>query len=306
MTAHPDESQQARGLWLMVLSIVSFAANALLVRGVALHFPEADSWLISFFRGLAGLALVFSLYGGGRGLHPKHLLQRPKLVLRGILGALGIYLFYLTVIHLGVSRAVVLNLTYPIFAALMAAFFLGERLSRRKLVWTFVGFGGLALFLGEKAWAEGLSAYDGLALLGALIAAGVVVLIRSLHQSEHSSTIYASQCLYASLLAFPFSYGELPETSLPLVGWLVAAGFLVTCGQLAMTFSYRHLDVSTGASLQMTLPILTALGGYAFFGERFSGSELAGAALTLFATYQVARNRQKTKPPVKQVLRGQF
>lgn len=277
----------------MLASVVLFTINTLMVRWLALRFPEIDGWMVTLFRGVAGIILVWMLFSRGRGLESRHLIHRPLIIARGLLGAVGIYLYYLSIIHLGAGRAVIINLTYPIFASIIAAMLLKEALSRRKLGWIVAGFLGLVVFLGDQSLATGVSKYDLLALLGAVIAAGVVVLIRKLHASEHSSTIYAAQCVYGAILAIPFVTPELPALPVTLGWWLLAAGGIVTFGQLFMTYAYRHLEVSTGASIQMLLPICTALGGYLLFQEQFTGIELLGAALTILATYQVMRVKRK-------------
>ena len=63
-----------------------------------------------------------------------------------------------------------------------------------------------------------------------------------------------------------------------------------------MTHAYRDLDVTRGSAIQMLLPILTGLGGVMLFGESFTPLELAGAALTLVATWQVLL--QPPAPPI--------
>ena len=282
----------------MLISIVFFALNIFVVRALALAYPGCTGWQATLFRGLAGIIFVAFFYGFGRGVQWKPLFKSPLMVLRGILGAGGILIFYITMIELGAARAMVLNITYPIFGTLMAAFFLKERLSAPRLFWIITGFIGLAIFLSEKTSQEGFNLYDLLALVGALLAAGVVVLIRKLNRTEHGSTIYASQCLYSLLLVIPFAAphsGEIP--ALGLLG-LFVAGLIVTGGQLTMTFAYRHLDVSKGSSLQMLLPIVTAAGAWALFGESLGPIEILGASLTLGATYMVNRQTSKTSPPV--------
>jgi drug/metabolite transporter (DMT)-like permease len=66
-----------------------------------------------------------------------------------------------------------------------------------------------------------------------------------------------------------------------------------------MTFAYRHLEVSKGASLQLLLPIATGIGAWIFFDETFGPIELLGAALTLLATLMI--NRRASKSPSKQL-----
>lgn len=282
-----NPAHDPRGILMMLLSVVLFAVNTLLLRSIAMHVPAADGWLAALYRGTVGMLMVALLYGFGRGLSLKALVGSRLVALRGIVGALSIAAFYLTIPTLGASRAVVLNLTYPIFATLIAAWWLKERFTRGALLWMSGGFVGLAVFIGGDG-AGGFSAWDLLALAGAVGAGIVVVLIRKLRATEHAGTIYASQCFYSILLALPVRGGEV--TALPAAGHFTLAGAAIVVGvaQLVMTNAYRNLPVSKGSAVQMLLPVVTAAGAFAIFGERFTGIELAGAALTLLATWRVA------------------
>jgi len=275
-----------RGLCLMLLSVVLFAANTLLIRGIAARVPAADGWLASLFRGVCGLMLVVVLYGAGRGFQPSRLIGSRLVVIRGIVGAIGILCFYISVTKLGAARAVVLNLTYPAFATIIAALWLKETISRAAVLWMVVAFAGLLLFLGSDGQLLRLSPFDLLGLAGALAAGWVVVVIRRLRHEEHPATIFASQAFYGLLASVP---AVTKLSALPPLAWggLIAAAVIVSIAQLAMTYAYQALPVSRGSSLQMMLPIVTAIGGFACFGESFHLPELAGAALTLLATWRV-------------------
>ncbi len=291
-----NPTSEKRGIILMLLSIIFFTANTLLVRALALWMPECTGWQVTLFRGLTGTAIVVALYRKG-GLRMRSLIDRPKIILRGILGASAIPLFYIAVIELGAARAIVINLTYPIFAALLAAIILKEELGMRKFCWILAGFAGLMIFLGPQAFATGLSVYDWMAIASSLIAAATVVVIRSLHRTEHGSTIFASQAVFCALLALPMTANEVIDVPVTGVIFLIIAGVLVAVGQLTMTFAYRHLDVSKGSSMQMLLPIFTAAGAWYLFDERLGWIEFLGAALTLTATVMV--NRRASKSPLK-------
>ncbi len=278
----------------MLFSIIFFTVNTLAVRALALAIPACDGWVVTLFRGIAGTLVVVILYSRSGQLRLKSLVDSPLMIARGALGAIGVTLYYIAVIELGAARAVVITLTYPIFAAILASFVLKEALSAKKLFWITSGFIGLLIFLAPKALTSGIGFYDILALLGAVAAAGVVVLIRKLHQSEHGSTIFASQAVYCALLAIPITQGEpftLPNSTIFL---LFAAGLVVAAGQLTMTFAYRHLEVSKGASLQLLLPIATGIAAWIFFDETFGPIELLGAALTLLATMMINRRASKS------------
>lgn len=285
-----DDSFDRRSVMLMLGSVVLFAANTLLVRAISLHTPAADGWIATIFRGGVGLLVVFALYGRGRGLEPQRLLRGKLITARGIIGALSIVAFYVTIVKLGAARAVILNLTYPMFASVIAAIWLKEKLTRTAMLWMVVGFAGLVIFLSDDGQLLRPSPYDLLALAGAFGAGWVVVIIRRLRHDEHPATIYASQALYSVILASP-AVVKIP--TLPASAWigLVIGAVLVTIAQLIMTRAYQFMSVARGSSLQMLLPLATAVGGYFFFGETFHPLEIAGALLTLLATWRVVVSR---------------
>ncbi len=286
MQLKTDDSFDRRSVMLMLGSVVLFAANTLLIRAVALHTPAASGWVATFFRGSVGLLVVFALFGGGRGLDPKKLFTGRLITIRGIVGALSIVAYYVTVVKLGAGRAVILNLTYPVFGSVIAAIWLKEKLSRSAMSWMLVGFCGLVVFLSKDGQFPRPSGYDFLALAGACGAGWVVVIIRRLRHEEHPATIYASQAFYSLAIAAP-TVVKIP--TLPASAWLglVAGAIIVTIAQLIMTRAYQFMSVSRGSSLQMLLPLFTALGGFLFFGEIFHPLEIAGGLLTLLATWRV-------------------
>lgn len=275
----------------MLGSVLFFATNILVLRGLSLAVPAADGWVASLFRGAVGLVIV-GLFFGGRGLQVARLFTRPLLIVRGLLGGAAILAFYLTIVHLGAGRATILNLSYPMFGSLIASVCLKEHLSVRAWGWMAAGFVGLVIFLGGGS-GQALSIYDGIAVAGAIAAGAVVVLIRQLRHSEHTSTIYASQCLATLGIALVPATPTVPTLPLSAIALLTLAATLVAGGQLALTHAFRTLSVARGSSIQMLLPIVTAAGGFAFFGERFTVVEITGAALTLVATWRILGERRR-------------
>lgn len=290
MPLQNDDSFDRRSILLMLGSVVLFATNTLTIRAVAMHTPAADGWVAMLFRGGVGIAVVFALFGFGRGLNPARLFKGKLIVTRGIVGAVSTVAFYITVIKLGAGRAVIINLTYPIFASIIAAVWLKEKLNRAAMLWMLVGFCGLVIFLSDNGHFSTPTAYDWLALGGAVGSGWVVVIIRRLRHEEHPATIYASQAVYSIVIAAP-AVVKLPI--LPTAAWcgLAAGAVIVTFAQLIMTRAYQFMSVSRGSSLQMLLPLTTAAGSFFIFGEKFHAVEMAGGALTLLATWRVVMAR---------------
>ena len=290
MHLNTDDSFDRRSVLLMLGSVILFAANTLLIRAISLHAPAADGWLATLFRGVVGLFFVYLMFGQGRGLAPSRLFASRLILVRGIVGALAIVIFYTTIVKLGAARAVILNLTYPIFGTIIAALWLKEKISRHAILWMAVGFVGLVVFLSDAGRLLHPSPYDLLALLGAVGAGWVVVIIRRLRHDEHPSTIYAAQAFFSLVLAAPAAV-KIPQ--LPQFAWWGLAGgaVIVTVGQLIMTQAYQSMSVSRGSAVQMLLPLLTAAGGYFWFAESFHGVEIIGGVVTLLATWRVVVSR---------------
>jgi drug/metabolite transporter (DMT)-like permease len=289
---HPQNNAltEARGLAFMLASVLLFSVNTLVVRAVSLHFPAVDGWLASLFRGAIGIVVVAALHGWGRGLQPKRLFASRLVIIRGVVGGIATIAFYITIVKLGSARAVIINLTYPVFASIIAALWLKERLSRNAVIWMLIGLCGLAIFLSDDGNLMHPSSYDLLAIFGAITAGWVVVVIRRLRNEEHPATIFAAQTLFIFVLSSPAAT-KLPQLSGTVWIGLTAAAAIVAIAQLFMTKAYQAMTVSKGSSIQMLLPILTGIGGFLCFGESFHPVELLGAGLTLFATWRVTASR---------------
>ena len=286
--SNPTRAHHRRGVALMLVSAAAFTANVLIIRALG-QYHAVNVWLISCARFVVGLALIYTFYP--REFAPKNLFTNRKLIERGLVGGLGVYGTYLTVVELGAGRAVLIGNTYVVFAAIMAAFWLGEKLRPIFLVGAVITFAGLSLLTNVFSTQAHPGFYDFVALVVALASAYVVVTIRQLHGTEHTSTIFGAQCVYGLLLcAIP---AALQPESIPTLGWLLLfiASLTAGLGQITMTLAFRHLPAGEGSLWQMLVPVGVAVGGWLFFYERFSGPELIGAALILAGTAFSAARR---------------
>jgi drug/metabolite transporter (DMT)-like permease len=265
----------------MLGSTACFIANVLLIRALG-GLENVSLWVVVSARFVIGLLIVLGLYR--REFQPSHLFTERKLIERGLLGGLGTLGFYYTVTRLGAGRATFINSTYVIWGGLMAVWMLRERLRTALVGGAITTLLGLALLTNPFAGSTHTGFPDLIALLGAFVSAWVIVTIRQLHAREHSSTIFAAQCVYGLLVCGGpalHDFGALSPTA-----WMVLAlaSICAGVGQLLMTRAYRDLNVAEGALLQMLVPLGIALGGIAFFGEHFTGAELMGGALIVAGT----------------------
>jgi len=277
-----------RAFLLMLVSVASFTANVLLVRALG-EMGAANIWIVSCARFVVGLGLILTVYRAE--FEPSHLFRNRKLVERGLVGGLGVFLTYLTVVKIGAGRAIFIGDTYVIFGALLAAWMLRERLRSSVLVGSVAALAGLGLLTNVFANGAHPGLYDLVAVGTALLSAWVVVTIRQLHATEHTSTIFAAQCVYG--LALCAGPAIATAAAVPPAAWgvMALASLAAGAGQLTMTRAFRDLPVAEGSLLQMLVPLGVTLGGIAFFGERFSAHETIGAVLILAGTVFTALRR---------------
>lgn len=276
-----SDPRHRRAVFLMLLSAASFTANVLLVRALG-QMGCSNIWLVSCARFVVGLAMIAAVYW--REFQPVHLVRSRKLIERGVIGGFGVYLTYVCVVKLGAGRATFIGNTYVIWGALLAAWMLREKLRPGVLIGGVAALAGLGLLTNVFSTSAHPGPYDLLAFVAAWLSAYVVVTIRQLHDTEHTATIFAAQCVYGLLIcSLPAGLTYLP---VPPAVWtvLLIAGVTAGIGQLAMTRAFRDLPVAEGSLIQMLVPLGIALGGMVFFGERFTLHEFIGAALILGGT----------------------
>ncbi len=283
---HPStSSRHTRSILLMLLSAVFFTANALIIRALG-TVQAVDVWLLACVRFIVGLGLIMAVFRvGPESFQPGNLFRHRRLIARGIAGSLGVYGYYLTVVHLGAGRATFINNTYVVLGAILAVLMLGERFRPILGIGALMALAGLALITNVITTGAQVNVYDLVAIAAAFVSAYIVVTIRQLHaEGEHTSTIFAAQCVYGLLLCIvPAVVTWAPHP--PLAWGLMFVGAIcASSGQILMTRAFRDLPVGEGSLLQMLVPLGIAVGGAVFFAERFSPAELIGATLILIGT----------------------
>lgn len=265
----------------MLLSTVGFTANILLIRAFG-TLAGTNMWFLVCMRFLTGLVVISALYH--REFQPRNLFRNPRLIARGIIGGIGTLGYYITIAHLGAGRATFIGNTYVIWAGLLAVWVLGEKFTIPLAVGCVAALTGIAMLTHVISTVVHPGIYDVMALITAFASAIVIVLIRQLHAREHTSTIFAAQCVYGLLICGIPAWQM--TNSLPGGAWwiIIGASLSAAIGQLAMTRAYRELPVGEGSLLQMLVPLGVAIGGMLLFHEHFSPTELIGAGLILFGS----------------------
>jgi drug/metabolite transporter (DMT)-like permease len=188
----------------------------------------------------------------------------------------------------------------PIIIALLAALFLGERLTGWLLVGIAVAFAGVVV-IGSAMRGDGGSDLSGvlLALLAAVTyAIGVVsqkVLLRRLSGLE----VVCYACWIGVVVCLPWS-GDLVDLvrhgSRADLGWIGYLGLFPTALAFSLwAFALRHADAGRQAITTFLVPLITTLMAWVVLDEVPPALAFAGGALCI-AGVLVTRRRSRAVP----------
>jgi drug/metabolite transporter (DMT)-like permease len=235
--------------------------------------------------GVGGLtmAAVFAT-----GISPMSWNNWTWIVARGVSGGTAVMLFFWSIQHIPLSKAVLYGYTYMIFAAILALPILRERIRLSHWISIAVAMVGIALLLNV----ERLTVHraDLVALLGAFLSGFAVVCITKCRSTDTSANIFWSQCLFGLVIAaWPAAASWVWPTASQWIQ-LIAIAVLATIAQLMMTYAYKYTGATYGSLLSQLTPVLTAVIGILYFKEQPTVGFFVGGALVLLSCCYLSVN----------------
>jgi drug/metabolite transporter (DMT)-like permease len=200
--------------------------------------------------------------------------------------------------------------TIPLWFAILAWIFLGERLGGRAFAGLVLGFAGLAVLV-DPSGEEGAKPIGALVIvIGALgWAAGSVYSQRSALPKDTLLGAAMGMLAGGVLLALVSgARGELDDASFTSDA-LLATAYLVVVGSLigfsAYVWLLKTVPGSTVSTYAYVNPVIAVLLGWTFNDEVITGRTLlAGAAIVVGVALMVSRSREKEPEPALSSARG--
>jgi len=276
---------RAKDLLTLVLLGAIWGSSFLFIR---IAVPELGPSLLMELRvGLAALALA--PFAVALGMVPKVWSRwRPFFVLGLLNAAIPFSLIALAEIYITASLAAILNSTTVLFAALVAAAWLGEPLTARKVSGVVLGIVGVAVLVGLDPLP-----LNGAVLLsvGAMLLAAFFYALGGTYTRKNFSgvrplTMAVGQQTGAAVILLLPAASALPDAAPSLAGALSALALALLCTAVAYLLYFR-LIASVGPTSTLTVTFLApgfgVFFGVVFLGEPFGWGTLAGLSIILFS-----------------------
>jgi drug/metabolite transporter (DMT)-like permease len=280
----------------MLWSALAFSVMSAMVKLAGSRIPSPE---IAIFRG--AITLVLSGVALRRaGLSPWGKDTRWLLV-RGLLGCVGLHCYYYALTSLPLAEATVIQFLNPVLVAALAPFTLGEKPGPRDVLGTLAGFSGVLLLARPATLfggAEGDVALSStgviVGLFGALVSALVYLVVRKLKDEDARVVVFQLPLLVIPLtlpLAWPVWTWPTP------LEWLVllAVGVATQIGQVKMTEALQQETAARATAVSFAQVAFAMAFSVLLFREIPTLTTWAGAALVFVGTLLVAR--APTKPP---------
>lgn len=191
----------------------------------------------------------------------------------------------------------------PVFTALLAALFLGEALTWRKLAGLFLGVIGVAFIVAHRL-SSGIDSLHG--ILFTLVSLASIVTGTILFKLfAPKGNLWIGNGIQNLSAGIPLAPVALSVSSLgdivPSTRLIGAFAFLVLCGSILAFLLWFHLLTVCGAtaasSFHFLMPPLAMLFAWLVLGEHIVAADLLGILPVVLGIYLVTRPGRKTNPP---------
>lgn len=301
---------RAKGIGCIVASAFGFALMAMFVRLCDDFGPAVSSFQKSFFRNVIAVVLAAGVFvrsaraaAGGLWRIVPALSDRgawTALVLRSLLGTVGIFANFYAIGKIPIGEAMTLNKTAPFFTVLFAGLFLSERVTRRQVLALVVAFAGTVLVMkpGLPGWSAGGGAIPPAVwgLASGMCAGGAYACVRQLALLRvNGAFIVLFFSAFSCLAAVPFMVRRFDPMTSAQVLTLLGAGAGAAIGQFGITSAYRYAAPGSIAVFDYVNIVFTGAFGYFLFGQVPDLLGVGGFALILLAVIGLSSSRRGSR-----------
>lgn len=213
-----------------------------------------------------------------------------------LVGALQIavsnIIIQLCIVELGAGLSAVLNYTMPLWVAILAKFFLGEDLTKRKIVGIVVAIVGLFILMNAD-----LSVHFGY-ILFALVAAisfAIANIIFKLKLTKCNMVVFntwqmitAAVILCVTAIVTDQEVGNFTAIS---IGCILYNGFLASALAFFLwSYVLKQMQASKASTALLAVPVVGVLSGVIFLGEPLTIASVLGMLLILGGIATVVHN----------------
>jgi drug/metabolite transporter (DMT)-like permease len=280
-----------------------FALTSLVLGGAAIggspifvRLSEVGPMATAFWRVALALIPIFIFWlvkGRDAGPKPRKLSEYGMLVLPGVILAMDLAAWHLSITMTSVTNATLLANLAPVFVTVLGLIFFHATASRVFLFGLALALAGIVILKGgPAALGNGDLRGDGIAVIAAMFYAGYILAIGRLRSRFDTSRIMLWSTASAAACVFPvacfFEGNILPAT---VHGWAIVFGLAFVShagGQVAITYALAFLPPAFSSLTLLLQPVVAAILAWILLSEPIGPMQALGG-LVVLAGIMVAR-----------------
>lgn len=273
----------------MVLSCLFFAFMQVSIRLTGGRIPIFEQLL---FRNLVTLIICGVLVKKANAKFFGYSGNRKWLLARALFGYMGMFCYFYAINHLNMADANIIQKSSPLFVLIFSVWFLGEKLTKDKIIVLILCFIGTLMVIRPKF---DLSVLPSLvALFSAIFAGAAYTVLSYVNKLENPNTIIFFFSLVSSLISLPLAAASFVMPTLKELFILISIGIFAGGGQIFLTLSYKYAEASEVSLYNYTSIIFAGILGGLFFHEGLNLLSLMGILLIFFSSlYKYMKGKSK-------------
>jgi len=257
--------------WLSLMLVVAVAGRE--------ATRELQVFELMLLRSVIGLFLLYPLVRASGGFAALRTTRLREHGLRNVVHYSAQFGWFFALTLIPMAHVVAIEFTMPIWTALLAAAFLGERFTAWKGLAVVLGLVGVLMIVRPNA--GGISTGEAIAFAAAIGFAVSVTMTKSLTRTESPVAIIFWMLVLQSVLGLVPALSVWQWPSAAVWPWVLLVAFGGTFSHYCMARALRHADATVVVPMDFLRVPLTAAAGWWLYSERFDLLTALGAGLIL-------------------------
>ncbi|WP_055070410.1 DMT family transporter [Clostridium massiliamazoniense] len=256
-------NNKTKAILLIITSALSFAIMSTLVK-LSGNLPPFEK---SFFRNIVSLIVAFYLIVKNNSSYFGKKENRSMLLLRSILGTLGIWANFYAIDNLILPNATILNQLSPFFVIIFSYLFLKEKIKLIHIISLLTAFIGVIFIVRPTSGLTKTLLASLIGISSAIFAGGAYTCVRYLSTREKSYTIVFMFSFISVLSTIPFMIFDFVLPSILDIIYLLLAGVFASIAQFSLTTAYKYAPAKEISIFSYSQIIFTTLIGFLIWTE---------------------------------------
>jgi drug/metabolite transporter (DMT)-like permease len=277
-----------------------WSGNSIAIKAGLDHAPPLRLGYLRFITG-AIVVLIWAI-ATGADLRIRRGEWMPLLIL-GILFSVQLGFMNIGLNHTTAGHGAVLTVTFPIWVAVLAHFFVpGDRLTPKRLLGVIIAYGGVLLLFADSLGVDsGLLFGDVLSAISGFLLGARQVYNARIVQGLHPAKLLLSQAIFGTVVfavaSVIFESGEYLWTGRLLVSVLYQGALIAGFGFIGNLWLIQRYLPSQVSLLSLTQPIFAVILARIVLGEALSSSLWLSVTLVVVGASLVQRNGSRLRLP---------